>query len=77
MENVRMDEEYDLVDPGTQEVVARLRARDVFNHIVENAWRSADPGMIFSGRGAGQESDAGTWRNGCNKSVWRTASSSV
>ena len=47
MENVRMDEEYDLVDPGTQEVVARLRARDVFNHIVENAWRSADPGMIF------------------------------
>jgi ribonucleoside-diphosphate reductase alpha chain len=47
MERVRRDEEYDLIDPGTKEVVGRLRARDIFNKIVENAWKLADPGMIF------------------------------
>jgi len=50
MDALEKDETYALVDPHTREVTERLRARDVFNRIVENAWATGDPGMIFIDR---------------------------
>src|SRR5262245_17181068 len=42
--------DYDLVNPRTGEVAARLSAREVFDRIVSAAWRTGDPGMIFIDR---------------------------
>jgi ribonucleoside-diphosphate reductase alpha chain len=50
MEALAADREYDLVNPRTDQVTGRLRARDVFARIVRAAWRTGDPGMIFLDR---------------------------
>lgn len=47
MEKVRKDEEYELINPRNNEVTGKLRAKEVFNEIVERSWRCADPGVIF------------------------------
>jgi ribonucleoside-diphosphate reductase alpha chain len=44
------DGEYELVDPGSGSVVRRLRAREVFDRIVQAAWRTGDPGLVFIDR---------------------------
>ena len=44
------DENYDLIDPRTKNVVGSLSARRVFDEIAEGAWRTGDPGMIFIDR---------------------------
>ncbi|MDI6860750.1 MAG: ribonucleotide reductase N-terminal alpha domain-containing protein [Caldisericia bacterium] len=41
------DEEYELINPRDGRVWRKLRARDVFEMIVEHAWKSGDPGVIF------------------------------
>jgi len=46
-EALKKDEEYDLINPRTGEVVKRIPARKIFNLIVEGAWRNGEPGMIF------------------------------
>ena len=43
-------EDYDLRDPTTGEVVGRLNAAEVFNHMIEGAWRNGEPGTIFLDR---------------------------
>ncbi|MBN1457989.1 MAG: adenosylcobalamin-dependent ribonucleoside-diphosphate reductase, partial [Armatimonadetes bacterium] len=50
MKAVRDDTEYDLVNPRTQKVVQRRRAREVFDLIVEGAWASGEPGIVFLDR---------------------------
>ena len=50
MQAVEKGEEYDLVDPSTKEVVRRLSAKEVYEKIVENAWRNGEPGIIFLDR---------------------------
>ncbi len=50
MEAVRSDGEYDLVNPRDGRVVGRLRAREVFDRIVDGAWRSGEPGIVFIDR---------------------------
>ena len=50
MERVRNSQEYDLVNPRTEEVVGQLSARDVFDLIVELAWETGDPGLVFLDR---------------------------
>ena len=40
-------QEYDLINPHTKEVVGKLNAREIFNKIIEMAWRTGDPGIIF------------------------------
>jgi ribonucleoside-diphosphate reductase alpha chain len=50
MQAVERDEDYDLVNPRTQEVTGRLNARVVFRQLVENAWRNGDPGLVFLDR---------------------------
>ncbi|WP_459889704.1 vitamin B12-dependent ribonucleotide reductase [Desulfothermus okinawensis] len=50
MEAVLADKRYSLIAPHTGERKGELRARDVFNLLVEKAWQSGDPGIIFLDR---------------------------
>jgi ribonucleoside-diphosphate reductase alpha chain len=47
MEAVRAKEPYDLIHPGTHRVAGRRQARDVFDRIVDAAWQTGDPGMLY------------------------------
>lgn len=38
---------YDLINPRTGRAVKKMRAADVFDLIVQNAWQTGDPGLIF------------------------------
>jgi ribonucleoside-diphosphate reductase alpha chain len=44
------DETYALVSPKTGKEVIRLNAREVFQKIVNAAWQTGDPGLIFIDR---------------------------
>ncbi|APV43688.1 ribonucleoside-diphosphate reductase alpha chain [Dehalogenimonas formicexedens] len=50
MARVRLGADYYLVDPSTRQEVRRLNARMVFDRIVDQAWRTGDPGLVFSDR---------------------------
>jgi ribonucleoside-diphosphate reductase alpha chain len=50
MEAVEEDREYDLVNPRTREATTTLKARDIFNLIVERAWKNGEPGIVFMDR---------------------------
>jgi ribonucleoside-diphosphate reductase alpha chain len=50
MDALRRDDFYDLVDPHTHEITNRLPAREVWNAIIDSAWRTGDPGLIFIDR---------------------------
>jgi ribonucleoside-diphosphate reductase alpha chain len=47
MKAIEENQEYDLVNPRTGESVKRLSARFVWDQMVENAWKSGDPGVVF------------------------------
>lgn len=47
MEAVENDIEYDLINPRTKKVVGKESARKIFNLIVESAWKTGEPGIIF------------------------------
>lgn len=47
MEAVKNNEEYDLVHPNSKQVMKKLRAREVFDLIVDHAWRNGEPGIVF------------------------------
>jgi ribonucleoside-diphosphate reductase alpha chain len=47
MAAVERDESYPLVNPRDGRERGRLRAREVFRLIVDHAWRSGDPGLVF------------------------------
>jgi ribonucleoside-diphosphate reductase alpha chain len=50
MEAVKVGAEYNLVNPRNSKVVKKLNARHVFDRIVNMAWRTGDPGLIFLDR---------------------------
>jgi len=50
MEAVEKDEEYDLINPRTNESIGKLKARKVFKLIVLMAWKSGEPGIVFLDR---------------------------
>ncbi|MFZ2537454.1 MAG: vitamin B12-dependent ribonucleotide reductase [Oscillospiraceae bacterium] len=50
MEAAQNNEDYDLINPSTKDVVATLNAKTVFEKIVDNAWRNGEPGIIFLDR---------------------------
>ena len=47
MEAVKADDSFELINPRNNKVVERVKARNIFDLIVLNAWKSGDPGMIF------------------------------
>ncbi len=46
-EKVLRDGEYELINPRNKEVVKKLRAKEVFDLIVKQAWKNGEPGIIF------------------------------
>ena len=50
MQAVEEDKSYDLINPRTKKVTSTLKARDVFNLIVEHAWKNGEPGIVFIDR---------------------------
>ena len=47
MEAVKNNSDYELISPNTGEVAGKMNAREVFNLIVDGAWRTGEPGIIF------------------------------
>ncbi|MDX9893404.1 MAG: vitamin B12-dependent ribonucleotide reductase [Patescibacteria group bacterium] len=47
MEALDRDEEYELVDPYAKQVVKKIKAKEVWDKIVDHAWSNGDPGVIF------------------------------
>ncbi|NLM45046.1 MAG: vitamin B12-dependent ribonucleotide reductase [Clostridiales bacterium] len=50
MEAVEKDEEYELLEPHTKKANGKLKAREVFELIVDMAWNNGEPGIIFLDR---------------------------
>jgi ribonucleoside-diphosphate reductase alpha chain len=50
MNAVEKGEEYDLISPRTGEPAGRLDARTVYDKIVQNAWKTGEPGVFFIDR---------------------------
>ena len=47
MAALEQDGEYDLFEPSTKNVVNSLKAREVFEKIVDLAWHNGEPGVLF------------------------------
>ena len=47
MEAVRRGDSWELVNPRTGKKAGQRNARELFDEIVESAWQSGDPGLIF------------------------------
>jgi ribonucleoside-diphosphate reductase alpha chain len=50
MESVKAGADFDLINPRTGQSTGRLNAKDVFDKIVDMAWRTGDPGIVFIDR---------------------------
>ncbi|WP_353715000.1 adenosylcobalamin-dependent ribonucleoside-diphosphate reductase [Dehalogenimonas sp. 4OHTPN] len=50
MTRVRDGSDYALIDPNTGEETGRLNARSVFARIIDQSWRTGDPGLVFTDR---------------------------
>lgn len=50
MNRVIDDKEYSLIDPHSKKVITRLKAREVFDLIVDMAWKNGEPGIVFIDR---------------------------
>ena len=47
MDALKRDSEYDLINPRSNVIVGKLKAEHVFNELVESAWKTGDPGIVF------------------------------
>jgi len=50
MNAVYQDEKYDLISPNTKRIVKQESARDVFDLIIEMAYKNGEPGIVFLDR---------------------------
>jgi ribonucleoside-diphosphate reductase alpha chain len=50
MRAVETQNSYDLIDPKTKQAVSQLNARAVFDEIVDAAWATGEPGIVFLDR---------------------------
>jgi len=50
MDALEKETEYNLINPRDKKVVGKLNAKDVFEKIVQNAWKNGEPGIIFIDR---------------------------
>lgn len=47
MEAVKSDSIYELIDPHTKTVIERPKAREIFEMMIENAYKNGEPGALF------------------------------
>jgi ribonucleotide reductase alpha subunit len=47
MSAVESDSDFDLIDPRTKAVVRTVKAREIWDGIVEGAWQNGEPGVLF------------------------------
>ena len=47
MKAVEEDTTYDLIDPNTKKVLESPKAREIFNLIVDHAYKNGEPGVLF------------------------------
>lgn len=47
MKAVKENKDYELINPRNGQIAKKIKARDVFNKIVENAWKTGEPGVVF------------------------------
>lgn len=50
MQSVLEDSEYELINPRSKKPVRKLKAREVFEKIVLQAWKNGEPGIVFLDR---------------------------
>jgi ribonucleoside-diphosphate reductase alpha chain len=50
MDALKKDEEYELINPRSEVTAGRIKAKFVFDAIVESAWETGDPGIVFIDR---------------------------
>lgn len=50
MEAYFKGQDYDLIDPQSKKAVGKLNAKEVFEEIIDRAWATGDPGVIFVDR---------------------------
>jgi ribonucleoside-diphosphate reductase alpha chain len=50
MDALEKNSEYGLINPRTEKEVGRLKAKEVFEAIVNAAWETGDPGVLFLDR---------------------------
>lgn len=50
MDAVEDDSEYALYSPRSKQEVGRLKAKEVFDKIVDQAWKNGEPGIVFIDR---------------------------
>ena len=50
MAAVEKDQDYNIINPRSKDVVGSLNARKVFSRIIAQAWRNGEPGIIFLDR---------------------------
>ena len=47
MDALKADSEYELVNPATNQVSGTLKAREVWDKMIQGAWRTGEPGVFF------------------------------
>jgi len=47
MSAVAKDQEFELVNPRNKRAVKKIKAKELWNQLVQAAWESGDPGIIF------------------------------
>ncbi len=47
MQAVDRDMDWDLIDPGSREVIRTVPARQIWDEIIDSAWKTGDPGLYF------------------------------
>jgi len=50
MEAVKAGTDYNLINPHTKAAAGKLNAKEVFDTIVDMAWKTGDPGIVFIDR---------------------------
>ncbi len=47
MDALKVGGNYDLIDPSTKKVVGQMNAQEVWDKMIEGAWRTGEPGVFF------------------------------
>ncbi|MFH1751922.1 MAG: ribonucleotide reductase N-terminal alpha domain-containing protein [archaeon] len=47
MKALKQDKEFDLINPKTKKIMQTVKAKNVFDLLVSNAWKNGEPGVVF------------------------------